>query len=80
MTTLPETPDLRWFDAYPTCRMCGKPSAGILRSSNNSSYGDHCKKCADKRLALSKKVREGLEAKSKKVTAVSETYQPGVVR
>jgi hypothetical protein len=62
--TLPETPDLRWFDPYPSCRMCGKASAGQLMSVRNERYGDHCKRCADKRLKLSAKVREQLAAES----------------
>ncbi len=53
-----ETPDLRWFNPYPACRMCGQKSDGILMSVRNDSYGDHCKKCAKKRLADSKAVRE----------------------
>lgn len=58
MRTVAETPDLRWFETYPTCRMCGKKSDGLLYDSRNESYGDHCKKCADRRLADSKRVRE----------------------
>lgn len=42
--------DLRWFDPYPPCRQCGKPSAGRLMDVRNTNYGDHCKKCAEKRL------------------------------
>jgi predicted sulfurtransferase len=50
--------DLRWFDAYPPCRQCGKPSAGRLMDVRNTNYGDHCKKCADKRLKHAKAYRE----------------------
>lgn len=50
--------DLRWFDAYPSCRQCGKPSAGRLMDVRNTNYGDHCKKCADKRLKHAKAYRE----------------------
>ena len=50
--------DLHWFDPYPTCRMCGKPSAGRLMDVRNTNYGDHCRKCADKRLAAAKRYRE----------------------
>lgn len=53
-----ETPDLRWFEAHSVCRICHKKSDGILRDHRNQSYGEHCKKCAEKRLAASKKVRE----------------------
>lgn len=53
-----ETPDLRWFEQNPSCRMCAKPSAGILRGTRNESYGHHCKRCAEKRLKDSAKVRE----------------------
>lgn len=60
MTMLEETPDLRWFSAYPACRMCGKVAHGLLMDVRNTSYGAHCNKCADKRLAMSKKVRERL--------------------
>lgn len=56
--TRDETPDLQWFKTYPPCRMCGKKSDGLLMSRRNESYGDHCKKCADKRLKDSKMVRE----------------------
>lgn len=56
-----ETPDLRWFEgiARPKCIQCGKWAAGVLRGVRNESYGPHCQKCADKRLAASKKLREG---------------------
>jgi ribosome-binding protein aMBF1 (putative translation factor) len=60
MRTLQETPDLRWFDPYPPCRMCGKKADGNLMSVRNERYGEHCKRCADKRLKLSKEVREML--------------------
>lgn len=58
MRTVSETPYLFYFRVYPTCRMCGKKSDGLLYDHRNESYGDHCKKCADKRLASSKLVRE----------------------
>ena len=58
MRTVAETPYLRWFKSYPPCRMCGKKSDGLLYDHRNESYGDHCKKCADKRLTDSKRVRE----------------------
>lgn len=61
MKTVIETPDLRYFRSYPSCRMCGKNSDGLLFDCRNSSYGDHCKKCADERLADSKKVREEMQ-------------------
>ncbi|WP_156028986.1 hypothetical protein [Sphingobium sp. DC-2] len=54
-----ETPNLRWFEAYSTCRMCSKRADGILRGLQNESYGPHCKKHAEQRLKASQKVREG---------------------
>jgi DNA-directed RNA polymerase subunit RPC12/RpoP len=61
MRTLDETPDLRWFrqESY-NCSQCGKRAAGELMSYRNETYGLHCQKCADKRLAASKLVREEL--------------------
>ncbi len=61
MKTLSETPELRWFDAYPSCRMCAKKAAGVLYGSRNQSYGPHCQRCADRRLATSAKIRKMLE-------------------
>jgi hypothetical protein len=55
---LNESPEIRWFEKYSGCRMCRKPSAGILRGTQNQSFGDHCVKCADKRIRDSKKARE----------------------
>lgn len=60
MRELDESPDLQWFKAYPSCRECGRPSAGLLMSRRNESYGDHCRKCADKRIKRSKQIREEL--------------------
>lgn len=53
-----ETIHLRWFNPHGTCRQCSKKSDGVLMGSSNESYGEHCKKCADKRLKASKKQRE----------------------
>lgn len=54
-----ETPDLRWFRERDfSCRMCGKRAAGNLMGTRNDDYGMHCRKCADKRLKESAKVRE----------------------
>lgn len=53
-----ETTELRWFDEHGLCRMCRKQSAGILRGTQNQSYGEHCRKCADNRLKASKRERE----------------------
>ena len=53
-----ETPNLRWFEQHSQCGMCGKASAGILRGSQSESYGQHCKKCAEKRLKASEKERQ----------------------
>lgn len=66
--TIDETPNLRWFRPYPPCRMCGKKSDGLLFDSRNESYGDHCKKCAEKRLADSKRVREAEAERAKATT------------
>jgi len=60
MQTLEESPEVQWFDPYATCRMCGKKSEGTLRGRQNQSYGDHCRKCADKRIAGAKRVRKQL--------------------
>lgn len=57
-------PDLRWFDEYPACRMCGKQSAGRLMDVRNTNYGDHCKRCAEKRLKAAKAYREKQMAKA----------------
>lgn len=54
---LEESPSVQWFDPYGKCR-CGKKSDGILRGTRNESYGDHCRKCAEKRIAAAKRVRE----------------------
>lgn len=53
---LSETPNLRWFEAFPKCS-CGKTAQGILRGSQNESYGHHCQRCADRRLKASEKAR-----------------------
>jgi len=58
-----ETPRLRWFEAYSPCRICGGKSAGLLRGVSNESYGDHCKKCADRRLKLSAAIRDAEKAR-----------------
>ena len=53
-----ETTQLRWFE--PTdmrCERCNGRASGILRGSQNQSYGKHCKKCAEKRLRDSEKAR-----------------------
>lgn len=57
-----ETPHLRWFQRHDTC-ICGRKSAGILRGSRNESYGEHCERCANRRLKDSAKVREQEESK-----------------
>ena len=62
---LEDTPDLRWFDEYPACRQCGKVAHGVLMDVRNTSYGAHCRKCADRRLATSKRVREKLRAEQR---------------
>lgn len=72
MRSLEETPDLRWFDAFPKCRMCGKTSEGLLMDRCNASYGHHCSKCANKRLELSRKVRERLEKEQRDACFIHE--------
>lgn len=52
-----ETPNLRWFESTERKCSCGARATGILRGVSNESYGPHCKKCADKRLAASAKLR-----------------------
>lgn len=56
---LSESPEIRWFEAFPKCR-CGKMAAGLLRGTQNQSYGYHCKSCADKRIKASAAVRAAL--------------------
>ncbi len=52
-----ETAQLRWFEKFPRCWGCGKPSSGILRGDVNQSYGHHCTKCAARRLKSSAIIR-----------------------
>lgn len=59
--TIEENPEVQWFEPIKrTCCMCGKPSNGILHGRRNESFGEHCQKCADKRIAAAKRVRESL--------------------
>lgn len=58
---LEESPEVQWFDAHSSCRVCGKKSDGILRGLRNQSYGEHCRKCAERRIKAAKKVREILK-------------------
>lgn len=58
---LEDSPEIRWFKKFPVCARCGKNSHGILRGSQNQSFGHHCLKCADKRIAASKRVRAALQ-------------------
>ena len=54
-----ETTQLRWFDGINTkCDRCGRRAVGILRGSQNESYGPHCKSCANSRLKASERERE----------------------
>lgn len=70
MRTLEENPDVQWFERIERkCRMCGKPSNGILRGTRNESFGEHCQKCADKRIAAAKKVRAQIAAEPKTMEA-----------
>jgi hypothetical protein len=53
-----ETTKLRWFEEIAMkCDRCGGRASGILRGSQNESYGKHCKRCAEKRLRDSEKAR-----------------------
>lgn len=62
MATLAESPEVQWFLRITRdCRMCGKPSNGILYGRQNESFGEHCQKCADKRIAAAKRVRAEIE-------------------
>lgn len=62
MATIEENPEVQWFNPIVRkCRMCGKPSNGILYGRQNESFGEHCQKCADKRIAAAKRVRAALE-------------------
>ncbi len=60
MITLDESPHVQWFDELAKCR-CGKPATGVLRGTSNESFGPHCKRCAEKRIKASKRVREQLK-------------------
>lgn len=63
---LRESPDIRWFEQRESkCDRCGKAAQGILRGSQNESFGPHCKRCAEKRIKDSAKAREQL-AKERK--------------
>ena len=63
-----ENPDIRWFDAFPSCQRCRKPSNGILRGVGNASFGYHCRRCADKRLKdRDREHNNNLKAKSDKL-------------
>lgn len=52
-----ESPHVQWFEPYSKCR-CGKPAAGVLRGTRNESFGAHCKRCAEKRIKDSLRVRK----------------------
>ncbi len=57
-----EVTNLRWFErTVHKCQQCGKRADGILRGTQNESWGHHCQKCADKRLKASAKAREAAE-------------------
>jgi len=77
MNSYVETTELRWFDAYPKCRQCGGVSRGILRGSRNESWGDHCKRCAEKRLRNSRKAREEEDAKAKAIADAELSKRSG---
>jgi hypothetical protein len=56
---LSEATEIRWFEKLPRCG-CGKTATGILRGTQNQSFGHHCDGCATKRLKASAKERESL--------------------
>lgn len=58
-----ESPDLRWFRAYPSCRCGSRSRLGELFGSHNQSYGVHCESCAKKRLKASERRRKKDESK-----------------
>lgn len=53
---LSESPEIRWFEKLPKCK-CGKTGTGILRGTQNQSFGHHCDRCAAKRLKGSEQAR-----------------------
>lgn len=62
-----ETTALRWFEVTDRKCSCGKRATGILRGERNESYGPHCARCANRRLADSEKERKRL-AKARTVS------------
>lgn len=52
-----ESPEIRWFEQFPKCARCGKDAQGILRGTQNQSFGNHCQRCANARLKASERER-----------------------
>jgi len=71
-----ETTRLRWFDAFPVCS-CGKTAQGILRGDGNQSYGNHCRKCAEKRLRDSEKARNEQGKIEQRMKELADQASPG---
>lgn len=69
MSVLPESPEPQWFERTETKCRCGKRATGILRGRQNQSYGPHCEKCANKRIAAAKRVREMLAKEAGEIIA-----------
>jgi hypothetical protein len=40
-------PHAQWFDALGTCRGCGKAATGVIRGTQNQSFGPACRRCAE---------------------------------
>lgn len=59
---LEDSPEPQWFERTEAKCRCGKRATGILRGRQNQSFGPHCEKCANKRIAAAKRVRQLLAA------------------
>lgn len=62
MSILEDSPEVQWFEKTEAKCRCGKRATGILRGRQNQSFGPHCEKCANKRIAAAKRVRARLAA------------------
>jgi hypothetical protein len=74
-TQMPD--DVRWFDALGACRECPAPATGKLMGSRNESYGQYCRKCADKRLARAKLEREAVAEHNAAITRATGAVEIG---